>query len=73
MGNPEYKRALADLDRVEALSSATMGDHYPKLDLFGTWGRAGSRKSDLSDSFSTKWSYGLQLSVPLFSGLSSVG
>jgi len=46
--------------------------HYPNVYLFGTWGRSGTEKADIFDSDSSAWSLGLKLSVPLFSGLSSV-
>jgi outer membrane protein TolC len=46
------------------------GKHWPELRLNGTIGRTGFKKSDLTDSSANLWTAGLQLNVPIFSGLS---
>jgi outer membrane protein TolC len=49
-----------------------MAVHFPKLDAFARWGRNTFRRSDLLDSDATQTELGLELKVPLFSGLTSV-
>ena len=49
-----------------------LSKHYPQLNLLGNYGRTTNRKVDLFDDQFTGWSVGLQLSIPIFTGLSSV-
>jgi outer membrane protein len=73
MNLPEYKQIQMAKEKLEAEESATLGKNYPSVNLFANWGRASTKKSDLFDSNTTKWSYGIELDIPLFSGLSSIG
>lgn len=59
-------------ESLEANKSLRLASNYPSLYLIGSLGRSGTKKSSLFESDSTAWTVGLKLSVPLFSGLSSV-
>lgn len=69
---PEFRRILVSESRLEAEERAVIGANYPSLAATGTWGRTTTAFTDLFDGDSTRWAVGLELSVPLFSGLSSV-
>ncbi len=69
---PEFRVAELDVRRVEAEKSALLGKHWPNLAAVGSIGRASYKKNELFDSSTTAWSIGLELNIPLFSGLSSI-
>lgn len=69
---PELLRSEAQRLQVDESASASLGKHLPQVDVLGTWGRASFVKSDLLDNYSTAWNLGLQLTIPIFSGLSSL-
>ncbi|MGK5082183.1 TolC family protein [Bdellovibrionota bacterium FG-1] len=69
---PELKRAASLRDQFEDRRDTSFAKYLPKLDLVGTWGRNSYVKTDLLDSYSTYWTLGFQVSVPIFSGLASV-
>ncbi len=69
---PELERLKLTLEQLDDLRTVTMSQHYPALSAFATWDRGGTQKSDLTDNDNSALSFGLRLSVPLFSGLSSV-
>lgn len=58
-------------DALEASKAVTMAEHWPSLHLTGRWGQRSLTKSEMFSPDTRAWSYGLQLKVPLFSGLSS--
>ncbi len=68
---PEFRRAEVAVQLAEASRTIGMQTHWPALSLVGALGRAGGVRSDLFDEDFTSWRVGLQLQVPLFSGLSS--
>jgi outer membrane protein TolC len=49
-----------------------MAPNWPSLSFVGNVGRSANTKNDLFDQNTTNWSIGLQLNIPLFTGLSSV-
>ncbi|OFZ53519.1 MAG: hypothetical protein A2428_14340 [Bdellovibrionales bacterium RIFOXYC1_FULL_54_43] len=69
---PEIERVNLLQDQFTDKNSLAMAKHWPKLNAVGNWGRASFAKSELLDGYSTNWSVGVQLTIPLFSGLSSV-
>lgn len=69
---PEVTRSSTALSQVDDRIAVTMASHYPSLNLLGSLGRTAYVATDLLDDYSTNWSVGLQLNIPLFSGLSSI-
>jgi outer membrane protein len=68
----ELAKNLTAIEVAEARGDVSLAAHKPSLFASGTWGRGGTQKSDLTDNDASNWSVGLQLKVPLFSGLSSL-
>ncbi len=68
----ELELTRLELARIEDQRAVSMAVHFPKLDAFARWGRNTFRRSDLLDSDATQTELGLELKVPLFSGLTSV-
>jgi outer membrane protein len=68
---PEIIKNRLMVEQAQHLQRAQMSVHWPKLDAVAGLSRSTFNKSDLFDSDSTQYSYGLRLSVPLFTGLSS--
>lgn len=79
-GKPSTPRSeRLELQRQEVLADILATDrklalapHLPRLDAVGEWGRAAFVKSELFDQDATGWALALEVSIPLFSGLSSV-
>lgn len=69
---PELERVRYTQDQAQERRSVTLAKHRPKVDGVFTWGRSSYVQSDLFDEFSTYWQAGIQLSIPIFSGLSSI-
>lgn len=59
-------------EQVQAQKQVTRGRHLPSLNLTAGYDYNSTRRSDLFADNSNSWNMGLQLSVPLFSGLSSI-
>ncbi len=68
---PEFRQAELRVQYAEANQVIQMASHWPSLSLFASAGRQGSQRSNLFDADYTSWRAGIQLDVPLFSGLSS--
>ncbi|MCM2321842.1 MAG: TolC family protein [Oligoflexia bacterium] len=68
----ELRRIELNQDKLGQVRSVTLAKHYPSLGLEGNWGRSSFVKSDLLDDYSTSWNIGLRLTIPIFSGLSSI-
>ncbi|MGE4231904.1 MAG: TolC family protein [Bacteriovoracia bacterium] len=50
-----------------------LSKHFPQVNFFSKIGRSATRRNDLiSKEDQNYWSFGVELSIPLFSGLSSV-
>ena len=69
---PEFERIAAKQDQFENQTTVNLAKHYPQLNLVGNVSRNAHVKQELTNSYSQSWSMALQLSIPLFSGLSSV-
>ncbi|MBL7715728.1 MAG: TolC family protein [Bdellovibrionales bacterium] len=69
---PEVRRAGLQIERADALRGVLFSKHLPTLGLFANWGQAAFVKSDLLTPDASTWSLGLQATIPIFSGLSSV-
>lgn len=69
--HPQLARLKAQEKQTGYLKDIALAPHFPQLNFVGTLGRTTFRKIDLADNGYNAWSLGLQLSIPLFSGLSS--
>ncbi|HAR43956.1 MAG TPA: hypothetical protein DCS07_15195 [Bdellovibrionales bacterium] len=68
---PEIERIHLQQLQFPDIRKISLAKHYPQLSATGSWARSAFAKQDLLNGYSSAWSVGLQLSVPLFSGLSS--
>ena len=68
---PEILQSRTSIDQFEDNRTIQMATFWPKLNLLGQLGRGAYTKTDLLDSNATNWSIGIQLSIPIFTGLSS--
>lgn len=68
---PELERAKRLLIQFDDKRTVEMAKHYPSLNAVGTIGRSSYTRPELFEDSGSSWSFGLQLSIPLFSGLSS--
>ncbi len=69
---PELEKLTVSAKKIDEQRAVAMGKHLPQLQATADWGRAAYTKSELFEGSATAWSMGLQLNIPLFSGLSSV-
>lgn len=69
---PEYEQQLVRMERLDSQEAAALGPDLPQLSIVSDIGRNAYAKTDLMDSAATYWVAGLQLTIPLFSGLSSI-
>lgn len=67
----EIQRADWLVEQAENKRTVDLAKHWPSLAAVGTIGRSSYTKPELFDEFATSWSVGLQLTVPIFTGLSS--
>lgn len=68
---PELLKSELLRDQFENKRQALQAKHWPQLYATANWGRSSFVKAELLDAYSTSWNFGLQLTIPLFSGLSS--
>lgn len=68
---PEYDVNQLQLDQLSYTRSARLGKEYPTLKLVGDYIYSNYKKPDLFSDYSNAWAIQLQLTIPIFSGLSS--
>lgn len=69
---PELQKDEISLLRVEDLKRVALGQNLPYLSLVGTYSFASYKKEELYNPASNSWYLGLKLTVPLFSGFSTI-
>lgn len=69
---PELVKLRLEREQVDEARAVTLGKHLPQLKAIGSYAFANYTKAELFDPASNSWAVQLQLTVPLFSGLSSV-
>lgn len=69
---PELERIRLNREKIDAEKSTALGKSLPQLKLIGDYSFLNYTKSDLLDPASNSWSVQVALTVPLFSGLSSI-
>jgi len=68
----ELTRHARQIDEFRFNRTLEMASNYPNLGLIGNIARTTTDKKELTDANSTSWSIGLQLTIPIFTGLSSM-
>ena len=69
---PEITRGETQISQFEDKKDVTLSSYWPNLSLQGTFGQTANKKSELFDEYSTAWTVGLYLTVPIFNGLASI-
>jgi hypothetical protein len=69
---PELVRGETQISQFEDKKDVSLAPFYPSLNLEGTYGQTSTTKSQLFSDYSTGWTVGLYLNIPIFSGLSSI-
>jgi outer membrane protein len=69
---PEITRSRIAIAQFEDTENIQLAVNNPTLSLLGNYGRNSYTKTDLLDDENASWTVGLQLNIPLFSGLSSI-
>ena len=70
--HPEWTQVEQDVEFAEASKSLALGEHYPSLFLKGKWGYRSIEREDLGKSDSEASELSVGVTIPIFSGLSSV-
>ncbi len=68
----ELERIRLSRLQLNELKDQTWGKHYPSLAIVADIGSNSFTKADIFSNYSQFWSVGLQLTIPIFSGLSSI-
>lgn len=69
---PEVLQSRLLVDQASDNTTVQLAQYWPKLSLVGQMGRVSYAKTDLLEDAATSWNIGLQFSVPIFNGLSSI-
>jgi outer membrane protein len=69
---PELQKDEIALSQIDDLKRVTLGQDLPNLSLVGDYTYSSYRKDNLFDPLQNSWYIGLQLTIPLFSGFSSI-
>lgn len=69
---PELVKNEFAISQIDDIRSVTMGLHKPTLSLTADYVYSNYTKSDLFDDYSRNWNVGVTLTIPLFTGLSSI-
>lgn len=68
----ELTRSELVLDQFKYLRRLELAEHMPKLYGVASYGIVSNKRSEVLDTDRGSWSIGLQLTIPLFSGFTSV-
>lgn len=71
--NPVLKMREKEVRQSDYLGDVELASDLPSLSFVGTYGSLALDREDLFENQAEYYSYGLRLTIPLFSGLSSVG
>lgn len=69
---PDLRKLGVLVEQFEDLRTVQMAEHWPSFNGVATWARTSNKKMDLFDGDSTGWNLGVELSIPIFTGLSSI-
>ncbi len=69
---PELEKIQIAIEQSENKRGMEMAKHLPQLNFVANAGRSATKSADLSQEDRTTWYFGAQLTIPIFTGLSSV-
>ena len=69
---PEFEKVKKQEAQFNDTRTITLAPSLPSVSATGDIGRTAFLKSDLFNSYSTAWTVGLEVNIPIFSGLSSL-
>lgn len=69
---PEIEMDLVSIQRIDDQRQVMWGQNLPNISLFGNYNYTNYKQSDLFDASANSWNFGLQLTIPLFSGFSTI-
>ncbi|MDR3606525.1 MAG: TolC family protein [Oligoflexia bacterium] len=69
---PEIAVARLQITQYDDTIAQTLAPNYPSANIQAAYGHTSNVKSDLFNNYTTAWSVGVYLTVPIFSGLSSI-
>jgi outer membrane protein TolC len=69
---PEISQGETAISEFDDRAQVTMAPFYPSMSLQANYGQTSTSRSDLFSDYANGWNIGLYLTIPLFSGLSSV-
>ncbi|MGZ3827246.1 MAG: TolC family protein, partial [Bdellovibrio sp.] len=69
---PEVSLTDVSIERIDDQKSILWGQNLPSLSLIGNYSYSNFLQSDLYNENGASWSVGLQLTIPLFSGFSTL-
>jgi HAE1 family hydrophobic/amphiphilic exporter-1 len=69
---PEISVARLTINQFDDTITETLAPNWPSANIQASYGRDSNVKSDLFNDYATQWTVGLYVTVPIFSGLSSV-
>lgn len=68
----EFTRIGALRDEVRDKNNIVLAKYWPRFNFVANYGRISNTRADLTNDYANAWSYGLELKIPIFSGLSSI-
>jgi len=71
-GNPDLKKASLELKRQKHLNDLNLIEHRPRVTLEGSYGYTSPNRDEWFEENRNTYTVGVNLVVPLFSGLSSL-
>jgi outer membrane protein TolC len=66
----EVRQTELGLERVSAQNQVLLAPHWPTLNAVGTVASNSFSRSELFDPYAASWTAGVELSIPLYTGLS---
>lgn len=69
---PEIAQAETLVEAASYERGVLLADHWPSLTMKGEWAQNAVKASEIFDDTGRSWNFGLELKVPLFSGLTSL-
>jgi outer membrane protein TolC len=68
----EILRGELQIAQFQSQAEVALSSNFPLLSFQAAWGRQAYTASDMLNNYANTWSFGLSLTIPVFSGLSSV-
>jgi outer membrane protein TolC len=69
---PEITRGELQISQFHDKIDVSLAQYFPSLNLQGTYGQQSTIRSELFSDYSTGWTVGLFLTIPIFNGLASI-